>query len=77
MTIAVSSISSIQDELNKLYKAYTEATGDAKTDASKKLDDALQKYTGPAVGLLYDEKVGVVNIAGGWHADANGFLVKG
>lgn len=39
-------------------------------------EELLQRYTGPMVGLEYDDKTGKLSIAGGWHADEVGNIVK-
>lgn len=38
--------------------------------------ELLQRYTGPDVGLEYDDETDRLLIADGWHADENGFVVK-
>ena len=37
------------------------------------LQHALSKYTGPAVGTEWDDKISIVP---GWHADADGNVVR-
>ena len=36
----------------------------------------LGHYTGPATGLVWDDETGKISIAPGWHADADGNVVK-
>ena len=40
------------------------------------LHHALSKYTGPAVGTEWDDKTGKLSIVPGWHADADGNVVR-
>ena len=40
------------------------------------LHHALSKYTGPDVGTEWDDKTGKLSIAPGWHADADGNVVR-
>lgn len=44
-------------------------------DAAK-IQRAVEKYTGPDNGTEYDDKTGKLSIVSGWHADADGFIVK-
>ena len=48
---------------------------EAYDEAWAKLDKKLQAYTGPGVGLVFDDKAGTLNIAEGWSANSNGDLV--
>lgn len=36
----------------------------------------LNHYTGPDTGLVWDDQTGKISIASGWHADADGNVVK-
>lgn len=36
----------------------------------------LNHYTGPETGLVWDDQTGKISIASGWHADADGNVVK-
>lgn len=40
------------------------------------LHHALSKYTGPDLGTEYDDETGKLSIVPGWHADADGFVVR-
>lgn len=44
-------------------------------DAAR-IQRAVEKYTGPDLGTEYDDKTGKLYIVPGWHADADGFVVK-
>lgn len=35
-----------------------------------------QEYTGPGVGLVFDDKTGVLSLASEWTFDANGDIVR-
>lgn len=54
------------------YEAEFKAAG---KDAAK-LQRAAEKYTGPDLGTEYDDKTGKLSIVPGWHADADGFVVR-
>ena len=54
------------------YEAEFRAAG---KDAAK-IQRAVEKYTGPDVGTEYDDETGKLSIAPGWHADADGFVVR-
>lgn len=48
---------------------------EAYDEAWAKLDKKLQIYTGPGVGLEFDDQAGTLNIVNGWSANSNGDLV--
>ena len=54
------------------YEAEFKAAG---KDAAK-IQRAAEKYTGPDNGTEYDDETGKLSIVPGWHADADGFVVK-
>ena len=54
------------------YEAEFAAAG---KDAAK-IQRAVEKYTGPDLGTEYDDKTGKLSIVPGWHADADGNIVR-
>ena len=54
------------------YEAEFKAAG---KDAAK-LQRAVEKYTGPDNGTEYNDETGKLSIVPGWHADADGFVVR-
>lgn len=44
--------------------------------ASITCKSTLSNYTGPATGLLWDDETGKISIAPGYHADADGNVVR-
>ena len=54
------------------YEAEFKAAG---KDAAK-IQRAVEKYTGPDLGTEYDDETGKLSIVPGWHADADGFVVR-
>lgn len=54
------------------YEAEFKAAG---KDAAK-IQRAVEKYTGPENGTEYDDETGKLSIVTGWHADADGFVVR-
>lgn len=40
------------------------------------LKRAIEKYTGPALGTEWDDKTGKLSIVPGWHAEADGTIVR-
>lgn len=54
-------------------EAYTQMTAQEK-DA--KFESVLGHYTGPDTGLVWDDRTGKISIAPGFHADADGNVVK-
>lgn len=48
------------------------------TEAEKeeRFMSVLNHYTGPDTGLVWDDKTGKISIASGFHADAEGNVVK-
>ena len=84
-------IPAAEAELRTLAAQYDDAKAkcDAAQDADTKqaaiaalnaadaaLSEALQKYTGPGVGLVWDDASKKLNVADGWHVDADGNVVK-
>lgn len=51
-------------------------TPEEKAEAEKRFKSTLNHYTGPATGLVWDDETGKISIASGWHADADGNVVK-
>lgn len=47
-----------------------------KAEAEKRFQSTLGHYTGPATGLVWDDASGKISIAPGFHADADGFVVR-
>lgn len=47
-----------------------------KAEAEKRFQSTLGHYTGPATGLVWDDETGKISIAPGWHADADGNVVR-
>ncbi|MBO6270046.1 MAG: hypothetical protein J6N19_13030 [Clostridium sp.] len=45
-------------------------------EADKRFKSTLNHYTGPATGLVWDDETGKISIASGFHADAEGTVVK-
>lgn len=45
-------------------------------EADKRFKSTLNHYTGPATGLAWDDETGKISIASGFHADAEGNVVK-
>lgn len=45
-------------------------------EADKRFKSTLNHYTGPATGLVWDDETGKISIAPGFHADAEGNVVK-
>lgn len=63
----------------RIAQVRAEVEADAKlTEAEKeeRFMSVLNHYTGPMTGLVWDDKTGKVSIASGFHADANGDIVK-
>ena len=54
-------------------EADTQMTAEEK-DA--KFESVLGHYTGPDTGLVWDDSTGKISIAPGYHADADGNVVK-
>ena len=45
-------------------------------ERDKRFKSTLNHYTGPATGLVWDDASGKISIAPGYHADADGNVVK-
>ena len=45
-------------------------------ERDKRFQSTLNHYTGPATGLVWDDASGKISIAPGYHADADGNVVK-
>ena len=45
-------------------------------EADKRFKSTLNHYTGPATGLVWDDETCKISIASGFHADAEGNVVK-
>lgn len=55
-------------------EADTQMTAEEK---AAKFESVLGHYTGPDTGLVWDDSTGKISIAPGFHADADGNIVKG
>lgn len=51
-------------------------SAEEKAEAEKRFRSTLGHYTGPDTGLMWDDSTGKISIASGWHADADGNVVK-
>lgn len=51
------------------------AAMEAEIKASGNSEEVIQKYTGPATGLMYDSEDGF-KVAAGWNFDAEGNVVR-
>jgi hypothetical protein len=54
-------------------EADTQMTAEEK---AAKFESVLGHYTGPDTGLVWDDSTGKISIAPGYHADADGNVVK-
>ncbi len=70
-------------DFRRIEKRIAEAARevDAREDLTQEQKDKefmsiLNHYTGPATGIVWDDKTGTLSIADGWHADADGFIVR-
>ena len=45
-------------------------------EKNAKFESVLGHYTGPDTGLVWDDSTGKISIAPGYHADADGNVVK-
>ena len=64
----------------RIAQAKAEVEADAKMTAQEKdakFESVLGHYTGPDTGLVWDDSTGKISIAPGFHADADGNIVKG
>lgn len=52
-------------------------SAEEKAEAEKRFQSTLGHYTGPDTGLVWDDSTGKISIAPGFHADADGNIVKG
>lgn len=48
----------------------------AEQEKEERFMSVLNHYTGPDTGLVWDDKTGKISIASGFHADADGNIVK-
>ena len=51
-------------------------TKEEQEERDKRFKSTLNHYAGPATGLVWDDETGKISIASGWHADADGNVVK-
>ena len=51
-------------------------TKEEQEERDKRFKSTLNHFTGPATGLVWDDETGKISIAPGWHADADGNVVK-
>ena len=64
----------------RIAQALAEVTADAdltQEEKDAKFESVLNHYTGPDTGLVWDDATGKVSVAPGFHADAEGNIVKG
>ena len=52
-------------------------SAEEKAEAEKRFHSTLGHYTGPDTGLVWDDSTGKISIAPGFHADADGNVIKG
>jgi hypothetical protein len=45
-------------------------------EREKRFQSTLGHYTGPVTGLVWNDETGKISIAAGWHADADGNVVR-
>lgn len=46
------------------------------TNGSANYEDMLQRYTGIATGLIWNNETDTLSIASDWYADANGDIIR-
>ena len=64
----------------RLAQVKAELDADTKLEQKEKdskFESVLGHYTGPATGLVWDSSTNTISIAPGFHADADGNVVKG
>lgn len=64
----------------RLAQVKAELDADTKLEQKEKdakFESVLGHYTGPATGLVWDSNTNTISIAPGFHADADGNVVKG
>ena len=64
----------------RIAQVKAEVEADAQMTAQEKdakFESVLGHYTGPDTGLVWDDSTGKISIAPGFHADADGNIVKG
>ena len=64
----------------RIAQVKAEVEADTKMTAQEKdakFESVLGHYTGPDTGLVWDDSTGKISIAPGFHADADGNIVKG
>jgi hypothetical protein len=63
----------------RIAQVKAEVEADTKMTAREKdakFESVLGHYTGPDTGLVWDDSTGKISIAPGYHADADGNVVK-
>ena len=63
----------------RIAQVRAEVEADTKMTAQEKdakFESVLGHYTGPDTGLVWDDSTGKISIAPGFHADADGNVVK-
>ncbi len=63
----------------RIAQVKAEVEADTKMTAKEKdarFESVLGHYTGPDTGLVWDDSTGKISIAPGFHADADGNVVK-
>lgn len=63
----------------RIAQLQTELAADAELtqeEKDAKFESVLGHYTGPDTGLVWDDATGMISIAPGFHADADGNVVK-
>lgn len=80
----VDQIAAAEADINEARKRYEDMKAIPKDERNEEqfallsaaYDSALQNYTGPGVGLEYDDDAWKLNIAESYCTDANGNIVK-
>lgn len=70
-------------DFGRIEKRIAQAKAEVETDAQMtaqekdaKFESVLGHYTGPDTGLVWDDSTGKISIAPGFHADADGNVIK-
>ena len=64
----------------RIAQAKAEVEADTRMTSEEKdakFESVLGHYTGPDTGLVWDDSTGKISIAPGYHADADGNVVRG
>lgn len=70
-------------DFERIEKRITQVRAEVEADTQMtaqekdaKFESVLGHYTGPDTGLVWDDRTGKISIAPGFHADADGNVVK-